>query len=293
MAKLNVVVPAVDVTIDGMVYTKVGREAAVGDVLRMPGRYSFITDGGFYEVTRIDGAGDPQIIDDDGDEYDTCSDDFEVYAKVKPQDGEITHEGRRYRKVARKANVGDFVLGRDDGCIYEVVADVVTDGGKLSVGHVNSRGLSVLESVDPRSQFAVGDKVRLISGGGCIPLNGYDDGAIYTVKDTKRLSERIEISGGRIPNGYAKPEQLAKVTAEDLKWDAIGRKVGEFKAGDIVEVIESGSSNYRVGLIDTVTDDRGLFGTSQRLSSGIDGKNPYILPQRLKLVTPVEQRFDR
>lgn len=79
---------------------------------------------------------------------------------------------------------------------------------------------------------------------------------------------------------------------EELKWAKLGRKVNEYKTGDVVEVIDSGSSNYAVGLIDTVVDDRGIMGRSLRLSSGKDGLCPFISPTRVKLIVPVGQRFD-
>src|SRR5690606_6102502 len=90
--------------------------------------------------------------------------------------------------------------------------------------------------------------------------------------------------------GFATPDQLEKVSAEEVaeieKWAAIGRKVGEFKRGDVVEVLESGSSGYTVGLVDTVDT---VNNRSVTLSTG--RRCPHIAVSRVKLIVPVEQRF--
>jgi hypothetical protein len=85
----------------------------------------------------------------------------------------------------------------------------------------------------------------------------------------------------------AEAEAHRKQSEESVKWSAIGRKVGEFKRGDVVEVVESGSSGYPAGLIDTIETTNGRFSRSSiRLSTG--NRCPYISKNRLKLVTPVE-----
>ncbi|UNL92810.1 hypothetical protein CPY53_04215 [Paenibacillus polymyxa] len=103
MAKLNVTVPAVDVEVNGVKYRKVvDRDAQVGDIIRyMDDESSYVTTGAFYEVTRIDECGDPQIVDNDGDEHDLCGEGFEVYAKVS--------ETAEYREVKRWAEPGERI----------------------------------------------------------------------------------------------------------------------------------------------------------------------------------------
>src|SRR5690606_11434320 len=96
-------------------YRKVDREAKLGDVIRYNDDNGYVTRGGFYEVVDIDWNDDPQIIDNDGDEYDLAGDDYEVYEKVteaaaQESDDLFTYEGTQYRKVKRKAAVGERVL---------------------------------------------------------------------------------------------------------------------------------------------------------------------------------------
>ncbi|MBY0023795.1 hypothetical protein J2W97_000819 [Paenibacillus jamilae] len=380
MAKLNVTVPAVDVEVNGVKYRKVDRDAQVGDIIRyMDDESSYVTTGAFYEVTRIDEFGDPQIVDNDGDEHDLCGEEFEVYTKVAEptaeyrevkrwaEPGERIRIVRKYSGEERYENGAEFVVDSVDGdgdvrvtveswgrvmvmlCEYVVLEPVTTgesatkrltvgdyakvianstihnytigsfvkivrddedhqpyraekaDGtegnflaekdvepateaeflaqNRLKVGefakvvaknrmftdeHVSvgdvvkitedddssrpfntdtidgknagwfteselvratdeevaqaKRKLAAETTTDPRSQFAKGEKVRLVSGGGKYPLNGYDNGEIYEVAtplyNTHHEGAVVEIVGGSIPVGYAKPEQLAKLTIE-------------------------------------------------------------------------------
>ncbi|WP_263560511.1 hypothetical protein [Paenibacillus polymyxa] len=378
MAKLNVTVPAVDVEVNGVKYCKVDRDAQVGDIIRYMDDSSWVTNGAFYAITRLDGADDPQIVDNDGDEYDLCGEEFEVYAKVsgtaeyrevkrwaKPGEririvDKVSYE-ERYENGAefvvdsargngdvyvedialvllseyvvlvpvsaeesapKRLTVGDYarITGESRGHQFKIgeIVKIVKDDEsehlpykgetadgrdriavwfgpgeyepateaeflaqrrlkvgefakvvaknrtfteeRVSVGDVvkitedddsslpfKANGIDgksagwfteselvratdaeVTEAkrkltaetttADPRSQFAKGEKVRLISGGGVWPLNGYDNGEIYEVDtplyDTHRSGPVIKIVGGGLSRGYAKPEQLAKLTIE-------------------------------------------------------------------------------
>ncbi|UMR33998.1 hypothetical protein MJ749_14975 [Paenibacillus polymyxa] len=577
MAKLNVTVPAVDVEVNGVKYRKVDRDAQVGDIIRYEGDSSWVTNGAFYAITRLVGADDPQIVDNDGDEYDLCGEEFEVYAKVsgtaeyrevkrwaKPGeririvnkyynenrykngdefvvdsadgDGDVRitvgtsddvmvmlseyevlesvtteksapkrltvgdyakvianstshnytigsfvkivrddedHQPYRAEKAdgtegnflaekdvepateaeflaQKRLKVGDHVkVTRDNGCTHPGMVYVIAEtdstsipyrlaklngeiaGWKVACDVVRAtdeevaqakRKLAAETTTDPRSQFAKGEKVRLINGGGKYPLNGYANGEIYEVDtplyDTHRSGPVIKIVGGVIPHGYAKPEQLAKLTievgstvrltikdgekpvygwgrvnngaigtvtnidgtsayvnfpeqrwwhallseltlvtdgektqpqpepvrfkvgeyartltdvrkdlpkgsivkitrddhdsrpfrsvlldgsdydfyrqdelervdAETAKWATIGRKVNEFKAGDLAVVVDTLGGKTRVGQIVEVFEGDGTDAPSVY----VDGGTTYFAT--VKLVTPVEQRFDR
>lgn len=148
---------------------------------------------------------------------------------------------------------------------------------------------------DPRSKFAVGDKVRLISGGDEYPLNGYSNGEIYTVvniKSSRCGDSRIEITGGLIRDGYALPDQIEKVSAEEVaeyerkkKWAVIGRKPNEYKAGDLVRVTR-GFAGIKAGDIAEVVSPDGS--SSPYVSAG--GEEWFCT---VELVCPVEKRFDK
>lgn len=514
MAKLNVVIPAVDVEIDGVKYRKVDRSVREGDVIKITDNddSDSVIEGGFYEVDNVDSWDDPQIIDEDGDEFDCCGMDFEVYEKVAQQYREVkrwAEEGERIRIVnsysgeeyyeqgaefivndtdgdgdvrvtaagrdnklvklseyivlepieaetpaqPKRLTVGDYAkvvrdsagtakigaivkITTDDrtsvpyiaeyadgnpvgvwlresevvpateaeflaqnrlkvgefakvtnprsirfhrfGHIVEITEDdhnyqpfkgrsvsdgdsnwyyedeivrateaevaaakqavkygdfndgdyaqivnategnaswtVVNNKGKFGkvtreLGITKVRGLMLTfadgdfgyanadalrkvtkeeyeAAIDPRSKFAKGDKVRLISGGDGLALFGFKNGNIYTVSDPKTLyhsGERVEIADKDGLEGYAKPEQLEKVNAEEEKWAAIGRKVNEYKRGDIVEI-----TKYQRGAALGTRVEIKNADTNIVTYDGGYVANLYAI----KLVVPVEQRFD-
>lgn len=161
------------------------------------------------------------------------------------------------------------------------------------------------EALDPRNNFAKGDKVRLISGGDDWPLYGFKNGDIYEVTDPKSVvhnNERINIGGG-----FAKPEQLEKVNAEEIaeierkaaetkKWSEIGRKVNEFKVGDLVQITaNTNHSSNRVGDIGIVSSD--LHEVTERSHqvrvAGRLNVDNWTKVYEMNLIVPVEQRFDK
>lgn len=86
--------------------------------------------------------------------------------------------------------------------------------------------------------FKVGDRVKLLSGGGRYPLLGYVDGEEYVVDTPKyshSLGDRVLINPeGRGGRGAAKPEQLELVsTVSAPEW---------LNVGDVVRVDEDGDS---------------------------------------------------
>lgn len=158
------------------------------------------------------------------------------------------------------------------------------------------------EATKPKPVFNVGDTVKIVSGAGERFLTGYDIGDICEVVDGPDRDGDYTLKALRkkVINGNAQTEQLEKVSVEEVarieeeaKWAAIGRKVGEYKAGDVVRVIKSCSiADTKVGdvtTIEQVSDYRGVFLT--QLNSG--GSNAFIYSEEVELITPVEQRFDR
>jgi len=159
---------------------------------------------------------------------------------------------------------------------------------------------AIAELTKSAPKFEVGEKVRLISGGGNRYVPNLTNGDILVIDRTTDCDGDYRVK--RVPGGdigYVQAEQLEKVSAEEVaklteeaQWNAIGRKVGEYKAGDVVEVVARGGSGYNEGLVDYVTDDRGIFGVALYLSTGVAGKNPYIGPSGVKLIAPVESLFN-
>lgn len=391
MAKLNgVVLTATVIEYNGVKYEMVFVTPKAGDILRVDeSDYSYVTEGAYYEVDHVDSSDDPQIIDDDGDEFDGSYVEYTLFRKVsEPQtsapqqyrevkrpaevgerikidvpymafgrykkgdefivravyrsqsgardyvnvedlaiaildeeyvvlepiaeqpDDTIEVDGVKYRKVDRAPKVGDFVYmiqsetDLTKGKIYEVYS-LYSDGDGRFFDNVrdvrcfsrNSTKRQLVERIataedlerqvtelqtklseaeaelaakkaeeekarDPRSAFAVGDKVRLIKGGDYHPLAGYENGKVFTVKDpyvTTHRGERVQITGGGQEHGYALPEQLAKLTEEGIA------EIDRLKVGEYVRITGGGNGNVGdivliIGTSEPFYETRGLGG---------------------------------
>ncbi|SLC06946.1 Uncharacterised protein [Mycobacteroides abscessus subsp. massiliense] len=291
-------------------------EAQEGDYIKFDeAPRTYLTAGEYYEIDYVDSHGDPQITDDDGDEFDTYSLDhceFEVYRKVSAASVE-----------AERLKVGDYakVVGQaivtEKGEIVKVIQDtgaiipfkVETMDGKYTewrseASLVRATDEEVAEAKDEaaRAKFKKGAKVRLLSGGGKLPLIGFKNGKIYEVSDNNfdhpRRGKRIRIEGGDCfrGSGCATPDQLEILTeeevaeierkqAEEAKWAKIGRKVGEYKKGDIARVVDNKCAG-RVANGDIIEVLKQASG-----GSVVDTVHGYFL--KVELITPVEARFDR
>lgn len=377
MAKLNgVVLTAEAIEYNGVKYEKIDETPKAGDIVRYDESHSFVlTDGGYYEVTHLDEWNDPQIVDDEGDEFDLGCEDYATFRKVSvPQqyrevkrvanvgeririvdvhsgesrykngaEGSVTSKsgslhvqadinGRdclvfskeyvvlepiaeqsddiievddvKYRKVDRNPKVGDFIYATESindvtkGKLYPIkaiegrVGVFIRDNGNHGRFPNVSKGRILVERLatsadlqhqvselqtklaeaesklatqkaeeekakDPRSAFAKGDKVRLISGGDVRPLHGFTSGNIYEVDDpftTWHRGERVQIADG-YKRGFALPSQLVKLSEQEIA-EMNRLKVGEYAKvvsdknqdgsqrrddvilGDIVEIIE-------------------------------------------------------
>ncbi|WP_339306844.1 hypothetical protein [Paenibacillus sp. FSL R5-0519] len=230
--------------------------------------------------------------------------------------------------------VGDYVRYVKDGLSAMVTGDVVeivdvdqsrvpyrvkrlTDGyiawapaDKL----VRATDEEVAAAKDPRSQFAVGDKVRLVSGGGTPGVWHYVNGEVYTVSNPIwGREDKIEITGGGQPTAYVTAKQIVKLTAaeiaeierkqaeedakraEEARWNAIGRKVNEYKRGDIVEIVRKRDSVRGVGAVEDVGDQAvGVRMASEAYTDGTRYYGAFMYSgDTITLIVPVEQRFDR
>lgn len=305
MAKLDVVIPAVEVEVNGVKYRKVDRKAQAGDIIRiMECSRSYVTFGGFYTVDRVDGWGDARITDDDGNSYDTYGDKYDVYEKV-------ASSATKYSEVKRKANIGERIRIVD----RDICEEDYEDGAEFVVSRVDSDGdvyvtcgddddkmvcyeeYVVLEPVEksgpsqPKPKVNVGDKIRITryqcnwTEGTVVTITNPDVGGV--VKTARAKSE----DGRSYLTDYDSfevltAEELAQI-AEEAKWTAIGRRVNEFKAGDIVE------ATCRLGKRERILG---------KFTGGVDGPAMGLITPAggyysvdvdgAKLIVPVEQRFD-
>ncbi|MEC2215082.1 hypothetical protein [Bacillus velezensis] len=291
-------------------------EAKVGDFVKFDDPPDYLTDEEYYEIDRFDSSGDPWITDDDGDEYDASNRGFEVYRKVSA--ASVEAERLKVGDYAKVVNATDYHIFRD-GDIVEIVEDPSTRSTNECARKITSEVTQyvpkrqlvratdeeVAEAKDEaaRAKFKKGAKVRLLSGAGDYPLKGFENGKIYEVSDNNfdhpRRGKRIRIEGGAIPfngSGCATPDQLEILTeeeaaeierqqAEEAKWAKIGRKIGEYRVGDILRSPK--------GVLFEITriDDRLFFSIGFTDVEGDD--DGYSREANLTLIMPVEARFDR
>ncbi|WP_204082517.1 hypothetical protein [Bacillus amyloliquefaciens] len=301
-------------------------EAQDGDYVKFdeaPKRY--LTAGKYYEIDYVDSNGDPRITDDEGDEFDTYvlyDDEFEVYRKVSVE-AEPKPERLKVGDYAKVVNATDYhrftdgdiveIIGDRFGSPYNELSRRLTDGKNQYVPKrqlVRATDEEVAEAKDAaaRAKFKEGDKVRLVSGGGAYPLNGFENGKVYEVSDNNfdhpSRGTLIRIEGGEClrGSGCATPDQLeilseegaAKIErkqAEEAKWAKIGRKVGEYKEGDIARVINASGSENMDGDIGEITHItiKGLVAVETPTTKS----GNFQWPEDIELITPVEARFDR
>ncbi|WP_390184073.1 hypothetical protein [Bacillus amyloliquefaciens] len=289
-------------------------EANVGDYVKFDDPPDYLTDEEYYEIVRFDSYRDPWITDDDGDEYDASNRDFVFYRKVSAVTAEAEPKPERlkvgdYAKVVRE----EFGHLFDTDDIIELIeagnrwpnfeARRLLDGEVWYVAAsevVRATDEEVAEAKDAaaRAKFKRGAKVRLLSGGGPYPLRGFENGKIYEVGYNNfdhPEGKRIRIVGDAERFGYATPDQLEILSEEEVaeierqqveeaKWAKIGRKVGEYKNGDVVRY------DYGDNEICEVVDD------TEEGRVGVQTKEYGICrekPANLRLITPVEARFDR
>lgn len=219
------------------------------------------------------------------------------YAKVVDDDNNFN------RKTIPAGGVVEIIDVDESDIPYQIKSVTTGEYVWAKPGHiVKATNEEVAEAKQDAefAKFSEGDKVRLVSGGGEHPLIGFKDGEIYTVGKAKynhAVGYRVQIKGGKVENGFATPNQLEKFSekeaAEIEKWASIGRKVGEFKEGDIAEVILSPNASPVGTLVEvTKVNERGISAIGWSVSLGKSIYFGYI-KEHLKLVAPVEQRFDR
>ncbi|MEC1898434.1 hypothetical protein [Bacillus velezensis] len=292
-------------------------EAQEGDYIKFDeAPRTYLTAGEYYEIDYVDSHGDPQITDDDGDEFDTYSLDhceFEVYRKVSAASVEAERlKVGDYAKVVKDSRDHEVEIGTillvtiiDDAAPSIKCDDISGNRIGWFFGHelVRATDEEVAEAKDAaaRAKFKEGAKVRLLSGGGDYPLNGFENGKIYEVSDNSVVcaeGRRIRLDGGDCLGGFgfATPDQLEILTeekaaeierqqAEEAKWAKIGRKVGEYKKGDIARVVDNKCAG-RVANGDIIEVLKQASG-----GSVVDTVHGYFL--KVELITPVEARFDR
>lgn len=256
MAKLtNVKYPSEIVEIGGVTYRKVNRAAKAGDIVKITSsRFTDVESGSFYSIVDGDTYGSPgimSIVDDGGIfRWGRLSDgkDWEVYEKVTEPSAQ-----------PKRLTVGDYA---------KVTSDVTVGGIK-------------------RSEVKIGEIRKIVDvDRSNIPFKAEQlDGKDFEWfrEDALVRATEAEVEAARKEAAKKEAEQIA----EEAKWAKIGRKVNEFKRGDLVRVLRTmGASSLRKGQIVEVAVPDGT--TEPEVFVG-NGGTRYA---GVELIIPVEQRFD-
>ncbi|MGO4897525.1 hypothetical protein ACG2QI_00345 [Bacillus sp. GM2] len=247
------------------------------------------------------------LTDEVDDDFDTSANDvFEVYRKVSTASAEAEPKPERlkvgdYAKVVGNesghyAEIDEIVLIKRDDKDFAPFHCEKLNGDEAGIFYedelVHATDEEVAEAKDAaaRAKFKKGAKVRLKSGGGKLPLCGYENGKVYEVENPEYPHIRgksISITGGECFRGYATPDQLEPLTEEEAaeieKWAAIGREVGEYKAGDMVQYLYDGE----ICEVVDVAEDGSVKVATQKHGNCTENQSS------IELIAPVEARFDR
>jgi hypothetical protein len=248
---------------EGVEYRKVDRAVREGDkyIVCTTNEYAFFTKGKVYPVTGVAEDGDALTTDDDGDiDMNLTSDEYAVLELIAPVsiDERIADIERQLTELkAERAKQQTEEVAKQERLKVGEYAVVIANNNrhKFPIGNV-----VVVKTVDDDGEPNRCDSI---------------DGSDYWYLDSTELRR-------------ATPEEVAKAKrklAEEAKWAAIGRKVGEFKAGDVVRFKEdTGASEYPEGSLAILDRVYGGYADFDGFGAVLDW---------LELVVPVEQRFDR
>lgn len=175
----------------------------------------------------------------------------------------IEYNGQTYVKSDDPAEVGDIVRMNDS--TWDV-----TEGNYYEV-------ISVDEDGDPEVYDDV-DYVHNIFG---------DDYTVFKRTESVKSSDDGVITS--VSTQYREQESA--------KWAKIGRKVGEYRAGDLVEILRTRpAAGVEAGEIAEVKESHtgGLGSDGVRLTRlNPSGNHAWIAAREITLIAPVEQRFDK
>ena len=234
-------------------------DAMVGDFVKFTGVVpDYITKGKLYKIEEIDGAGDPQVRDDDGDMFDTDMEDFVVLRKDAEEI--LTYNGKQYENIGEvEAKPGDLVVFHADhfhnttgGKPYEVTGDdqfVSDHGRKLFTkgwGGKEKRDVyRLIETKQAEPELEVGDIV-VITGEearqsrGC--RNEVGDIGKIVEYEVAEGAYKVDVPGRPDYANYTDKSEVRRATDEEARKyreAAAVHEASKFKAGDIARVVSS------------------------------------------------------
>lgn len=221
----------------------------------------------------------------------------------------MEYRGDYYKESEAKASAGDIVLTSENGDYWGFVKNdsfykvlhVDSDGVYSIVDENNDIGfigeedtVSVFKKVQsdceeekqeqqqPAStpKFKIGDKAVVIGNNNVLDPPYVKIGTVVTVTEPRDTEGRYgAIEEVQLYSRWYMENDLRPATESDLKWAEIGRRVGEYREGDVVRVIRD-SSGHRVGAIGVVSK------INKHVLVDVHGQNFW--EEVVELVAPVE-----
>ncbi|AMQ66718.1 hypothetical protein FDG96_gp59 [Bacillus phage Mgbh1] len=282
-------------------FRKVEEPLKVGDVVRvLVSDNGFASKGDIAVITLDDGLKHPYRLESlegeylglqDADSLEKLSDEEVAEAKRKLDPRSKFEKGDKVRLISGGGK--SPLLGFHEGKTYEVVDPycVFHNGERILITcNRGGMGYALPEQLEKVTmpEFKVGDYAKVV---GETRYGDIETGEIVKISGiTDHIEQgcRIELLDGRDCD-FVNPEDIEKVSEEVVKWAEIGRDPGEYKEGDIVRVIDTGSSDLTKGEVDEIVrvDQDGTYRIGRRVHAN------WVWRDRIELVTPVERRFDR
>lgn len=217
MAKLNVVIPSVDVAVNGVKYRKVERSAVAGDIVKALTSTVDIGDGSFYEVFGKGGES-VYLIDDEGDcreqQLRKYPSNYEVYEKVTEPSTKPSAPVK-YREVKRKANVGERIKALEGQYGYTV-------GDELVVTNADRWGDGTGVSADPNDAALYHSEY--------VVLEQITEPIAPTKPERLKVGEYAKVIGG--DNYYTSVGDIVKLVGNELR----GFKVADIGGTELAGV---------------------------------------------------------
>lgn len=251
------------VSYDGAEYTVATGDAKVGDLVLCVNESSFFTEGAFYLTQDVYEGGGPRMKDDEDDYFGLQEDAYVLFRKISAQTTptieerveELEAEVAQLKALKPKFSVGDYVKIVKSYVGYEGEIAKITGVGEYST----AKGIAEFE-----------------------------------IEHIPKKNGLFAVTADQIVKATDDEVTMAKEKAEEIhKWAKIGRKVNEFKKGDVVRVLAH-ARGRKVGEIGTVENSGTVGADGIGIRFG-DGAFVGICRKgdNAELIAPVDARFDK
>lgn len=157
-----------------------------------------------------------------------------------------------FYKVLHVDSDGDYsIVDENNNICFIGEEDIVSVFKKVQSGCEEEKQEQQQPASTPK--FKIGDKAVVIGDNNVLNPHYVKIGTVVTVTEPQDTEGRYgALEEGQRVNKWYTENDLRPATESDLKWAELGRRVGEFKYGDVVRVIRD-NFGHRVGDIGVVS----------------------------------------